>query len=120
MQLAVLSICFIDVALLAFCLIGWLNRERLKMSQLRNILFSVGLAFGTGAAGLFIAFYLYTSRIGGFGTDFASVLKWTRLGFWLAFAALVLCLTGKERGRRLGCTASMMLLVVWTLMAWGS
>lgn len=97
----------------------WLATDQQSLIGTRKILFTAGLSVATLALVEYLAFALYTTHIGGFGTNFPSVFKWTRPGFWASVLALFLVLAGRGRSRLFGIVSAILMAIVWVIPDWG-
>ena len=98
---------------------AWMTADRTGITSSRRTAFALGLVVTTSALVLFAAFVAYTTSIGGFKTDFRSLLRWTRWGFWLSVAGLSLCVAGKGRSRWWASLGALLSCVLWVIPNWG-
>lgn len=97
----------------------WLAVDQRSLAGTRRVLFTVGLCVATLALLEYLAFALYTDHIGGFGTNFPAVFRWTRPGFWASVLALLLVLAGRGRSRVFGLSSAVLMIIVWIIPDWG-
>src|SRR5438552_1862979 len=76
----------------------WLAEEIL-LPRLRKALFLLGLCVVSLALIEYAQFIVHVHRIGGFGNNFAEMLRWARPGFFLSLASLILAAVGRGRSR---------------------
>jgi hypothetical protein len=97
----------------------WLVTDQRVIPSTRKILFLTGLCVATLVLLEYVAFAFYTSHIGGFGTDFPAVFRWTRTGFWGSVLALLLVSVGRGKSRAFGLTSAGLMVVMWIILSWG-
>jgi hypothetical protein len=97
----------------------WLTVDKRSLDGGRKILFVVGLCAASLALLEYCFFGLHVYRIGGFGDNFASMLKWARPGLWVSLFALVFVMAGRGKSRLLGLASSLLLLILWIIPVWG-
>jgi hypothetical protein len=116
-----MTIILINIVLLPMALTWkvWLSADRQYLHGSRKVLFALGLCAATLAIVEYLAFALYTARIGGFGTNFAAVFRWTRPGFWASVMAFLLLLAGRGRSRIFGVASAGMMVAMWVIIDWG-
>ncbi len=77
MQLAISLLIFVVIpTMLAWR--EWIKADRSAINDRRKTAFAAGLVVTTSALLLFAAFVAYTTSIGGFKTDYRSLLKWSK------------------------------------------
>jgi hypothetical protein len=99
--------------------IKWLAVDRRSLAGTRKILFTMGLCVATLALLEYLAFALYANHVGGFGTNFPAVFRWTRPGFWASVLALLLVLAGRGKSRVFGLSSGVLMVVLWIIPDWG-
>jgi hypothetical protein len=116
-----IAIAFIIIALLPTVAAWrkWLVVDQRSLAGTRKILFTTGLCIATLALLEYLAFALYTNHVGGFGTNFPGVFKWTRPGFWASVLALLLVLTGRGKCRVFGLSSGVLMVILWIIPDWG-
>lgn len=116
-----LEILLISIALLPTIAAwrAWTSKVRLSMNGTRNFLFVVGLVGASLSLALYVAFASYVNQIGGFGVNFAAMLRWARPGVWISLAALLLVLAGRGRSRLFGLASTLIMLILWIMPIWG-
>jgi hypothetical protein len=97
----------------------WLTVDQRSLAGTRKILFIAGLCIATLALLEYLAFALYTNHIGGFGTNFPAVFKWTRPGFWASVLALFLVVAGRGKSRVFGLSSGALMVILWIIPDWG-
>jgi hypothetical protein len=97
----------------------WLAVDHQSLAGTRKVLFITGLCVATLALLEYLAFALYTNHIGGFGTNFPAVFKWTRSGFWASVLALLLVLAGRGKSRVFGLSSGALVVILWIIADWG-
>jgi len=97
----------------------WLATDRKFLAGARKVMFVVGLSIATLALVEYFAFALYTSHIGGFGTNFPALFRWTRPGFWVSVVAVFLVIAGQGRSRLFGLTSAVLMALAWVVPDWG-
>lgn len=97
----------------------WLATDRKSLAGARLVLFTTGLCVATLTLLEYFAFALYTNHIGGFGTDFPAVFRWTRPGFWSSVMALLLVLAGRGKSRAFGIASAVLMVILWIISVWG-
>lgn len=98
---------------------AWMKADHSAVASGRKTAFLAGLLVTTAALALFAAFVAYTTSIGGFKTDFRSLLRWTRWGFWLSVAGVALCLAGRGRSRVWAALGALLSCILWIIPDWG-
>lgn len=96
----------------------WVVTDHVPLNRTRKSLFIVALCLASAAVFEYVAFVLYTGHIGGFGTDFAAVFRWTRPGFWISMLALLLAFFGRGKSRMLGVTSALVMVILWIIPDW--
>jgi hypothetical protein len=66
---------------------AWMSNDRLSVNGSRKALFVAGLVGASVSHTLYVAFATYAYQIGGFGTDFAAMLRW---GFSALYSSIVI------------------------------
>ena len=107
-------------AMLVMSVLGWFKTDRHHLSQLRNVVFFAAVLLSFGASTLFLAFWIHSGRIGGFGNDVPALLRWTVPGFWISALSTVLCFVGRGRSRILSCAVAAVVFTAWVLANWAS
>jgi len=97
----------------------WAVKDRRSLTGTRKVLFTAGLIGATLALATYVEFAIHTARIGGFKTDFPSLLAWTRPSFWMSVAAIMLCVAGKGQSRAWALISSILVAILWVLPVWG-
>jgi hypothetical protein len=97
----------------------WLAADGQSLVGARKILFIAGLSVASLALLEYFAFALHTSHIGGFGTNFPAVFRWTRPGFWASVLALVLVSAGRGKSRVFALASAGLMVIVWIIPYWG-
>ena len=93
----------------------WMARKRPDLTRARRGVFTAGLILTSLAVIMYVAFIFRAESLGGFKTDFGSVLKWARPGGWVSALGLVLCGAGKGTARMVAVMAA-----VWNLLLWST
>ncbi len=116
-----IAILFVIVVLLPTFLAWrtWLGRDQQILTGMRKVVFTIGLCVATLSLLEFLTFALYTNHIGGFGTDFPALFRWTRPGFWVSVLAFLLLLGGQSKSRAFGLTAAFLMIILWIVPVWG-
>ena len=96
--------------------VSWLSTDRQGFHGTRKVLFTVGLGVLSLALAWYALFVAQVYRIGGFGNDFASALRWARPGFWFSTVAIPLCAAGRGRSRLLTLVSSLLVAAVWVVV----
>jgi hypothetical protein len=97
----------------------WIAADQHLLGRRRKIAFSLGLCTATVSLLEYAAFVAYAMHIGGFGTNFPALLLWTRPGFWISVAALLLALAGGGKSRAFGAISGALLVILWAIPDWG-
>ena len=97
----------------------WFFADRQASKGGRKVLFIFGLSVASLALIWYCLLAVYMYWIGGFGENFAAVLRWTRPGFWLSAVAAVLTTAGRGRSRVLALVSSLVLAILWAIPVWG-
>lgn len=97
----------------------WLAVDQRSLAGMRKVLFTTGLCVATLTLLEYVAFALYTNHVGGFGTNFPAVFRWTRPGFWAAVLAFLLVLAGRGKSRVFGLTSGALMVILWIIPDWG-
>jgi hypothetical protein len=97
----------------------WLSTDRRSLDGVRKVLFVVGLCAASLAFLEYCFFGLHVYRIGGFGNNFAAMLRWARPGLWVSLFAFVFVMAGRGKSRLFGLASSLLLLIFWIIPVWG-
>lgn len=78
-----------------------------------------GLVIASLSSIAFVGLVCRAVWLGGFGTDFPSLLSWVRPGLWLSIVALGLCVIGAGPSRGWAVAASIVILALWVIPVLG-